>query len=235
MKNMNPLIVLLILFPVTSFGATWKEKCTDFKSCVESYSELTGEQYLYEKESIKGAIEITGNLPFVKEESDLIFTNILYQNGLARVMIKSNVYNILRLNDAKSKDVPLIKCDQNTAPKIPNSYDLVTMQYRMTNPSVVKESENVIRTYADMGARIYGVETSGLLLITDVAKHMDKIYQILTSLDVKPTADTLARMKARESARLKAIESGSENRRHEDRPSMPGLGKDRKPGNPDPR
>jgi len=197
---------------------------------VEAYSELTGEQYLYEKITINGTIEITSNLPFVKEESDLIFSNILYQNGLARVMIKPNVYNILRLNDAKSKDVPLIKCDQRTAPKIPNTYDLVTLEYHMTNPTVVKESENVIRTYADMGARIYGVESSGILLITDVAKHMDKLYQILLSLDVKPTAEILSRIKARENARLKSIENGNENRPHEEH--KPSPEKDKKPEHP---
>jgi len=54
-----------------------------------------------------GSIEITPGLPFVKEGSDLIFSNILYQNGLARVMLRPGVYNILRLNDAKGKEVPL--------------------------------------------------------------------------------------------------------------------------------
>ena len=230
MKNLNLLLILAISSPISALAATWKEKCTDFKACVEAYSVLTGEQYLYD--NVTARIEITGNLPFEKEDSDLIFTNILYQNGLGRVMIKPNVYNIMRMNDPKSRDVPLIKCDQHTAPKLPNTYDLVTLEYHMTNTAVVKESENVIRTYADMGARIYGVETANLILITDVAKNMEKIYHILTSIDVKPTPELLARLKAKEAARIKAIENGGEYRRHDEHKPEPGDTKDKKPASP---
>ena len=191
-----------------AFAATWKDKCPDMKACVNNYSELSGQQYIFDKDHSNLNTQMSENLPFVKEDAELIFTNILYENGMSRVPVKQNVYSIMRLNDAKGKDVPLIACSREKAPVLPNTYDLVTLAYQFTNQENVREAENVIRTYADMGARIYGVEGNGQLLLTDVAKHMSKLYQILVSLDVKPSPEVIAKRKAREEAQLKEIASG---------------------------
>lgn len=196
MKNLKLLILSALLFqPAVFAGApTWKEKCSDWKACVENFSVLTGEQYLYT--DIVAKMSFTENLPFEKEDADLIFTSILNQNGLARVALKPNVYEILRQNDAKGKDLPHVECDQRNAPKLPDTYDLVIMEYQFTNPVLMREVENMIRTYSNMGTRIYGVESSGKMMIVEVAKDLNKIYRLLVSADIKPTATAMLKAKA---------------------------------------
>ncbi|NDG85200.1 MAG: type II secretion system protein GspD [Proteobacteria bacterium] len=48
-----------------------------------------------------------------------------------------------------------------------------------------KELENVIRTYANMGARIYGFEQTNTLIITDTGSNIDKIAKMIQFLDVE--------------------------------------------------
>ena len=188
---------------------------------MDAYSALTGEQYLFNKDILGAPVQITDNLPFTKDDAELIFTNILYESGLARVLIKPGVYNITRMNEAKGRDVQLIPCDQNTPPKLPNTYDLVTLQYRFTNGMMAKNSENVIRTYVDMGARIYGIEYPGMIYITEVAKHLNKAYAMLKDLDVKPTKEFLEKQKAWDAARLKEIANGGGKEHNDKRPPAP--------------
>ena len=214
MKNKTLLIALTLtsLIAASAFAGapTWKEKCPDWKTCIENYSALTGEQYLYA--NLVAQMNFTDNLPFEKEDADLIFSNILYQNGLARVPVKPNVYEILRQNDAKSKNLLHFDCDQRNAPKLPDTYDLVIMEYQFANPVMVKEAENAVRSYSDMGSRIYGFEANGRLIIVESAKNLNKIYKLLVSFDVKPTAEYLAKMKAREAAWLKAKAENKDDR-----------------------
>jgi hypothetical protein len=216
MNKKTTLRLLLALLVAPTFASagnnpTWKDKCSNLRACVDAYSELTGDQFIYDKD-VNGTVIISDNLPFVKEDAELIFTNILYQNYLSRVLIKPGVYNILRSNDAKGKALPLITCDQNTPPKLPNTYDLVTLEYKFTNGIMAKGAENVIRTYVDMGARIYGIEYPGILYITDVAKQMPKAYAMLKELDVKPTKEYLEEKKKWDEARMKEVANGGGNR-----------------------
>jgi len=222
MKKITLFALFAVLIQTSSVFAgapTWKEKCVDLKSCIENVSALTGEQYVFDRD-VKGEMHFTDNLPFEKEDAELIFTTVLFQNGVARVPMKPGVYQILRINDAKGKDLPYYTCDQRNPPKLPNTYDLVTMEYKFTNPAMAKESENVIRTYSDMGARIYGVESNGTLIIVEVAKNLNKIYRMLVSLDIKPSTEYLGKMKAREAAWLKAKAEGKDDHgpRHDPAP-----------------
>jgi hypothetical protein len=232
--NTKLILVLISALPslaLASSNNTWKDRCPNFKACVDAYSELTGEQYIYGPDVMEPKFNITDNLPFVKEDGELIFTNILYQNALSRVMIKPGVFNILRQNDAKGKALPVITCDQKTPPVLPNNYDLVTLEYKFTNGVMAKDAENVIRTYVDMGARIYGIEFPGIIYITDVAKQMPKAYGMLKDLDVKPTKEFLAHKKAWEDARLKEIANGGGRKdKDEKHPAAPAKKDDKKSG-----
>jgi type II secretory pathway component GspD/PulD (secretin) len=205
------LALSLISFHAT-YAATWKEKCLNLRGCMDAVSELTGARYLAGKDIGDAAMDFSSNFSFSKEDADLIFTSILDQNGLARLRLKDGTYLILRQNDAKGKDVPLIQSDYHTAPALPDTYDLVTLQYKFRNAGISKDAENVIRTYANMGARIYGADSADLLFITDSARGVRKAYEILRSLDVKPTAEYQAKRKAWENARLKAAENGESSR-----------------------
>jgi len=233
-KDMKKLVLfcvatLVLQSPAFANGAqTWKEKCPTLKECIEAFSDLTGEQYLFQPDAVKGAVGFTNNIPFEKEDGDLIFTNVLYQNGRARVLLKPNVYEIMNISDAKGKDLPRVECDQRKAPVLPNTYDLLTLEYKFTNKGIAKDSENVIRTYAEMGARIYGVGVNDSILITDFARNLGKIYHMLVSLDAKPTPEYLAKQKAREAAQLKSIENGNAGG-HPNQPDKPVKKEDHKP------
>jgi general secretion pathway protein D len=85
----------------------------------------------------------------------------------------------MRQNDAKGKNVRVY-----SSSKAPNTDALVTKIFKIKYISA-KELENVIRTYANMGARIYGFEQTNTLIITDTGSNIDKIAKMIQFLDVE--------------------------------------------------
>jgi type II secretory pathway component GspD/PulD (secretin) len=182
------MILAVSILPSSVLAATWKEKCPNLTGCVETMSQLTNQRYVLAPDLSEAKMSFSSNFTVANEDAELVFTTLLDQNGLSRLRLKDGTFLILRSNDAKGKDVPLFKGDLKNAPELPDTYDLVTLEYHFANPEMAKPAENVIRTYANMGARIYGADIAGILFITDTARGVRKTYQLLKSLDVKPAA-----------------------------------------------
>ena len=178
-------LAVLFLSPAV-FAATWNEKCPNLARCIQAMTEISGQKYLYSRDVGEVKVAFSRNFPFSSEEADLVFTMVLEQSGLSRIRVKDGAFLVLRANDAKGKDLPLLKADQKNAPDLPETYDLVTLEYRFSYPELGAEAENVVRTHCNVGARITRVDRSGVIFITDSAKALKRVYQMLQSLDVKP-------------------------------------------------
>jgi general secretion pathway protein D len=161
-----------------------KEMITDFNfpdadvlDIAKTLGRLTGKNFLLDKD-VKGRVSIISNSPISVSDAWRAFLTTLDMNGLA--LVPTGKYlRIMRQNDAKGKNVRLYS---NT--KAPNTDALVTKIFKIKFISA-KELENVIRTYANMGARIYGFEQTNTLIITDTGSNIDKIAKMISFLDVE--------------------------------------------------
>lgn len=161
-----------------------KEMITDFNfpdadvlDIAKTLGRLTGKNFLLDKD-VKGRVSIISNSPISVSDAWRAFLTTLDMNGLA--LVPTGKYlRIMRQNDAKGKNVRLY-----SSSKAPNTDALVTKIFKIKYISA-KELENVIRTYANMGARIYGFEQTNTLIITDTGSNIDKIAKMIQFLDVE--------------------------------------------------
>jgi general secretion pathway protein D len=161
-----------------------KELITDFNfpdanimDIAKTLGRLTGKNFILDKE-VKGNVTIISNAPITVSDAWRAFLTSLDMNSLA-IVPTGNFLRIMRQNDAKGKNVRLYS---NT--RAPNTDALVTKIFKIKYISA-KELENVIRTYANMGARIYGFEQTNTLIITDTGSNIDKIAKMIAFLDVE--------------------------------------------------
>jgi general secretion pathway protein D len=161
-----------------------KEVITDFNfpdadimDIAKTLGRLTGKNFILDKE-VKGRVTIISNAPITVSDAWRSFLTTLDINGLA-IVPSGKFLRIMRQNDAKGKNVRLY-----SSTRAPNTDALVTKIFKIKYISA-KELENVIRTYANMGARIYGFEQTNTLIITDTGSNIDKIAKMIAFLDVE--------------------------------------------------
>ena len=188
--------MLLAPFNLSTFAENFSTQCPDIQTCVKAVSELTGDKYIFDAESIKGKGNATANLELNRENAVNLFSNLLHMNGYSRVPTgEPDTFRIMRENDAKGTAVPSFTSTLTQPPKLPNNWDIVRLEYKMTHPEGVRHLENVMRTYAPMGARIYGDELNGTILISASALELKGLYPMLQSNDQKVSAEVLKRWK----------------------------------------
>ncbi len=161
-----------------------KEVITDFNfpdadimDIAKTLGKLTGKNFILDKE-VKGRVSIISNSPITVSDAWRAFLTSLDMNGLA-IVPTGKYLRIMRQNDAKGKNVRLY-----SNLRAPNTDALVTKIFKIKYISA-KELENVIRTYANMGARIYGFEQTNTLIITDTGSNIEKIAKMIAFLDVE--------------------------------------------------
>jgi general secretion pathway protein D len=161
-----------------------KELITDFNfpdadilDIAKTLGRLTGKNFILDKD-VKGRVSIISNSPITVSDAWRAFLTSLDMNGLA--LVPTGKYlRIMRQNDAKGKNIRLY-----SNAKAPNTDALVTKIFKIKYISA-KELENVIRTYANMGARIYGFEQTNTIIITDTGSVIDKVAKMIQFLDVE--------------------------------------------------
>ncbi len=161
-----------------------KELITDFNfpdadilDIAKTLGRLTGKNFILDKD-VKGRVSIISNSAITVADAWRAFLTSLDMNGLA-IVPTGKYLRIMRQNDAKGKNVRLY-----SELGAPNTDALVTKIFKIKYISA-KELENVIRTYANMGARIYGYEQTNSLIITDTGSNIEKIAKMIQFLDVE--------------------------------------------------
>ena len=139
MKNITALICLAVaLLSTSAFAESFSDKCSEIAPCAKVVSELTGQKYIFDGD-VKGKVMGTPNVDINKDNAELLFTEMLNINGFARVPAgEPNTYQIMRQRDARDAPLVIVDSDQQKAPELPHTWDLVTMRYRATHADVVE-------------------------------------------------------------------------------------------------
>lgn len=206
--NMKNTLFLLTAMVPLSLGSqamadsdSFVEKCPDIQACAKAVSELLGQKYVFDQD-VKGRGGATPNVRFDKDTAEILFTQLLYNEGYTRVPLKlPNTYQILRQRDARDLSLPVVKADKTTAPNLPDTWDIYTLSYKATHGEAVDEIARNSRSFMPPNSRIVPIEINGTLLITDSAPNLKKIYEMIRDQDEKPTPDMLKRWEAREKER----------------------------------
>jgi type II secretory pathway component GspD/PulD (secretin) len=190
MKTISVVLVWMVsMISGVAFADSFDAKCPDLAACAKAVGELTGQKYVFDGD-LKGRSYATPNVEFTKENAELLFTTALDRGGFARVPLgPPGTYMIARQRDARDLAIPLVSADATTAPVLPETWDLLTLKYKATNPDVVEQIARTARSFMPANSRIIANELSGFLWVTDTAPNLKKIYELIRTSDIKPTAE----------------------------------------------
>jgi len=188
-KNLVLVIVFSALSVISARAEPFGTKCTDIPACAKYVGELLGQKYIFSTET-HGRMDATANLEINKDNAELLFTTMLNENGFTRVPLNEpNTFQIMRQRDARDSAIPLLKADKSHEPKLPNNWDMMTLEYKATNNDVVEHIARSSRAFMPANSRIIPDEVGGNVIITDSAANLKKIYELIKGMDMKPTVE----------------------------------------------
>ena len=97
------LIALVAITATTSISASagsFAERCPDIAACANYVGQLLEQKYVFDKD-IKGSIQSTSNVDINRDNAELLFTFMLYNQGFTRIPLMGapNTFQILRTRD----------------------------------------------------------------------------------------------------------------------------------------
>jgi type II secretory pathway component GspD/PulD (secretin) len=180
--------LIVLLLPV-ALADSFIDKCPDIPTCAKAVGPMLGQKYVFDGD-VKGKNDGTSNLALNHDNAEMLFTNFLYSEGFARLPLgPEGTFRIVRQRDIRDLNLPTINADERTAPRLPEVWDFYTLKYKATNPEAVEQIARLARSFMPANARIVPAELSGMLLVTDAAPNLKKIYAIIKENDQKPTAE----------------------------------------------
>lgn len=197
-----PAIVLAITLLIAlrqAGAASFNDKCGTLAACVKSVSELTGQKYIYDKKDLEMKSAASPNLELKKENAEELLTFALSSESYTRVpLTEANTYAITRMRDARDGPLPVFRGNSQQTPSLPDTYDLVQLNYQITHEEVLEHAARHLRSFMPANARIIPEDISRSIIITDTAKNLKRLIPLLRELDQKPSASVKARWKERE-------------------------------------
>jgi len=182
--------------PVLAEKKLFSKLCATIHKCANTVSKITGEKYLMDL-NVKGRMKATDNIQLTKSNAILLFTKMLNTNGFSRVPTgEKDTFSIERQRTARDLNLPIFKGSKKNRPNFPKNYDLITFQYKVVHPEytqIVGYLARHLRSFMPANGRVIPSELNGVLTLTDTAMNMQKLYQLIIEMDVKPTAALLKR------------------------------------------
>lgn len=153
-------------------------KDTDISDIVDFMSEITGKNIIVSQD-IKGKITLTSSKPVSIEEAYNLFTLILAMNGYAVVEDK----NFIRIEQASNQSI--LPADSRVSSG--------EMEFYIYTPQNTNANEllNTIRPFLSRSAKTSVNVASNALIIYEIKANIEKIKEILSTLDDKNIAGTL--------------------------------------------
>jgi type II secretory pathway component GspD/PulD (secretin) len=188
---------ILAALSLSSQGLAAKEfECNELLKCMEAVYQLNGDKY-YTSEKIKGKISLI-NLKINERNVDSVLSGALYDNGYVRVKEGESVYKVVSARNARYNTFPVIKVSAKQAPVLPQNYDFYMMEYKLKHPRSARVVTKNLRPFLSRYGRVVAPDGLGRVIIQDNSKNLNRMYNLVSSLDQKIDKETLRRIEKRE-------------------------------------
>ena len=196
--------IFFILCGLPAYGIPAEaETCNDFKSCAKVMFEVTQERYVWGGQNI--SISAATDIDITKENAALVFTALLDQAGFARVPVgDGKTYHIVSVSQRREMETPIIEASAEQKPDLPETWDWVTLRYKVRSPETAKYLENNYRLSVPREARLIADENTGTVELTATVPVARKMYATLKGGDKPLTPSFRAKLLREEEGRRKA-------------------------------
>lgn len=187
----------------------------------KAVSKLTGKNFIYNPQDIKGRISIVSETPITVGDAWNAFLTALNMRGFA--LVPSGKYlRIERVASAKEKQTP-IYADK----KPPNNDEFITRVIPLRYIDAT-EFEQTFRLWMPREARMQAYAQTNTLIITDTAVHINRMMELIGLLDVAGYQESLVVLPIKNAA-AKDIARLIEQIISEGRPSTSSFGTPARP------
>jgi hypothetical protein len=204
--------MLKLLFACSLFfivSAAQAASCTDIRSCAKAMQDITQQRYIWDVTVENNKINST-DIELNKDNADLIFTAMLDQVGLTRLPVgDGKTYRIVRGALIKEIETPITEVSYDHAPKFGNTWDWVSMRYKLKPGASANLIEQSYRLHLPRESRMQADENGGFLIITatiPVARHM---YEMLKAADRPLSAAMKVELKKREREQFERMKAAN--------------------------
>lgn len=159
----------------------------------KAVSKLTGKNFIYNPQDIKGRISIVSNTAITVADAYNAFLAALNMKGFA--LVPSGKYlRIERVASAKEKQTPIY-----ASKGAPANEEFITrvVPLRYIDAS---EVEQTFRMWMPREARLQAYAQTNTLIITDTATHINRMLELISLLDVAGYQESLAVIQIRNAA-----------------------------------
>jgi len=200
----TPILALSFLFLAPIARA---ETCSDMKSCTKLLHELKGQHYVWDPGTAELKFASSPAVEMTADTAELLFTALLDQVGLARLPVGAGkTYRIVRSVMLKEIEAPVLEASAGSPPKFPaNTWDWVTMRYRVKSPEAAPVIESMYRLHLPREARMQADENAGLLVVTGTIPVVRQMYETILAADKPLSPQARKNYQAWRAARLKEM------------------------------
>jgi hypothetical protein len=202
---MKKWIVFCLLFSGISIGNANAEICNDLKECAKVMHEITGQRYVWDATIDNNKLVMVPGMEITKENSEVVFTALLDQVGLARAPIgDGKSFRIVRSSLRKEMELPVIVANADSKPEFSNTWDWVTMRYKTKSRDLAVAIEKAYRLHVPREARLHADYIAGILIVSATTPVVRQMFDTIKAADVPMTPEIKRHLEAQEKRGLKA-------------------------------
>lgn len=205
-KKMIPLFILMLAAIELKAFELGKD-CTALDSCIESFSQVTGDKYLFNTE-IKGVVKGIGSIKIDKTNANFYLSSILFDNGYTRIKVKKDTYKIISARDIRYNATPQYSFKAGEELKVPENFDYYMLTYKLKNPEVSKHITRALRPFMSRYGRIIDSTLSSHLIIQDSGNNLNRLAKLVEKMDVKPNPKLLKKLEKEMQMKAKEEKKG---------------------------
>ncbi|ALC15364.1 type II secretion system protein GspD [Desulfuromonas soudanensis] len=166
-------------------GITLDFKGIELADLIQTVSELTGKNFLYD-DSVKGKVTIISPKTMSLDEAYQLFLTVLSVKGYT-VVPSGKVNKIVAIRDAKESNLPTVTGERRG----PTGEQFVTRLVPLQNIDATLMATTVLAPLIPKTSNIVAYPPSNTLIITDNGANIERLMKIITELDVPSSLDLI--------------------------------------------
>jgi general secretion pathway protein D len=166
-------------------GITLDFKGIELADLIQTISELTGKNFLYD-DSVKGKVTIISPKTMSLDEAYQLFLTVLSVKGYT-VVPSGKVNKIVAIREAKESNLPTVTGGRRG----PSGEQFVTRLVPLQNIDATLMATTVLAPLIPKTSNIVAYPPSNTLIITDNGANIERLMKIITELDVPSSLDLI--------------------------------------------
>ncbi len=188
MRGARPILLLLLLASVGHAQAQERPgepvklefQNTEIGEVISTISELTGRNFLYDQDEVRGRVTVVSPVPVTIDEAFRVFESILHVRGLTTVPAPGGALKIVRIGEAARSPIPTLPADA----AVPDRDRFITRLLPLRYVKVDTLSD-ALKPLISAEASLIAYRPTNTLILTDAAANVRRLEAIVGQVDIE--------------------------------------------------